>query len=408
MRPLLLLCDRHIPLPDLPETIRVTRYDPLDGLPRDAGEYDALLIRTVSPVTPATLHPPFSRLRFIGTATAGTDHVNREWLREQGIEFASSPGCNASAVGEYVATAVLLWSLESGTDLSTLRAGIVGAGHTGRAAARLLQRLGITCLLHDPPRSLKDPDFTSASLEELLGCDLISLHLPLERSGPWPTRHWLDAEKLEGGFRLVLNASRGGTLDEAALLEAKARGRVGEFILDVWEEEPQFRDRSAREAFLATPHIAGYSIQSKERATTIVLDSLFRFFGMDSPSHYHFGNRGQGFPKPSPEGVELSRQWHERSANITSPASAGGSPQDLKLQDLIRSIHPIGEYDRALRRLIGVNPEEKGRGFQRIRSDHPLRNEYPFVELDPSVAGAWPELRALGLRPGKGGPHWPW
>ena len=489
-----LLADRHIllDLTPLSQHLEVSLYDPVEGIPANVDQFDALLVRTVTPVNETTLPENPGRLSFIGSATAGLDHVDQPWLEKQGITFANSPGCNAVAVGEYVATSVLIWSLETATQLSGLTAGVVGAGHAGSAAGERLERLGLETVYYDPPREERDPAFRSSTLEEVLSCDLLTFHTPLTNDGPYPTRHWLNHDKLEiHPYKLVINAARGGIIDELALLEAKRGDQVQNYVLDVWENEPLFDDILLANALIRTPHIAGYSLQAKRKASIMVLESLFRHFGIDPPEYYFRGSEspddsisseplfGSGHPasaspssstepssptassstEPSsptassptesspdepPSGAGASSQegssaGTEPGSSLTadpskpSTISAGSDPfgsgthsgtagrsgsesrsgrgsdrnisdsflessSDGKLLDLLLHLNPIGDYDRLLTGLSGVEPAKKRVEFQKIRSGFPLRQEYAHCLIDPELLERWPVLRSLGLR----------
>ncbi|HET6528094.1 MAG TPA: NAD(P)-dependent oxidoreductase, partial [Balneolaceae bacterium] len=242
----------------LPENINLMLFDPAHGFPSEINSAHALLIRTVIPVDEQTLPDIPKNLQFVGTASAGTDHVDIKYLRENGITFADAAGCNARSVAEYVATAMLIWAEKRDQNLTTLTAGIIGAGNAGSRVIELLRKLEISTVAYDPPKEERDSNFKSASLNEVLECDILSFHTPLTTTGDYPTYHWLNGQKLSAfNFQLVINASRGGVIDEQALLNAFEKGMINDFILDVWENEPNFNQKSAEQAFIKTPHIAG-------------------------------------------------------------------------------------------------------------------------------------------------------
>jgi erythronate-4-phosphate dehydrogenase len=357
----------------IPREIEIHTFNPTEGLPETVNDYDALLVRTVNRIDESTQISRNTNIKFIGSATAGIDHVNLPWLKKQGIKFAHSPGCNASSVGEYVAVALLCWSLQSGSDLSVLRAGIIGAGHTGTVTERLLNNLSVQCVRYDPPKAAFDTEFESATLEEVLSCDILTFHTPLTYTGQWPTYHWLNREKLKNrSYQLIINAARGGVIDEEALLTDYQKGNIKDFILDVWENEPVFDDKVAKSAFISTPHIAGYSIQSKQEATRIVMGSLCKFFGIPS--------QGFRFTPPAPPAPEINSEYDNRD-----------------LQSLIRELNPIYDYTRRLSSLIDLSSDEKKRRFQQIRTEFPLRHEHPYYKLDENLLRKYPALRALGF-----------
>lgn len=369
-----LLADKQILLTDeqLPASVLLTRFDPTEGIPADVGDYDALFVRTVSPIDETTIPSNPKKLRFIGSATAGFDHVDQNWLSDCDIEFAYAPGCNASSVGEYVAVSILVWALKTGTDLSTLTVGIIGAGHTGTAVAKHLTNMNINFKNYDPPRQARESSFNSVDINEILACDLLTFHTPLTTAGEWPTKHWLNDSKLRNRtFSLIINAARGGVIDEKDLYRSFKKGKIQNYILDVWENEPYFDDKIAENAWFHTPHIAGYSIQSKQRAATMLMEALSNSFGFQYPEY----NADQPLTR-----AELP---------------VGDAKPDL-LQILL-NLHPIAEYDRMFAKLIGLNPDMKPRAFQKIRTGYPLRHEHPIYQLEPEIMERFPILKALGF-----------
>ncbi len=261
----------------IPDNFELETYDPDQGFPEDITQYDALLIRTVTKLNPETL-PEAGNLKFVGSATAGFDHVDVDHLKSLGIEFARSEGCNANAVAEYVLAAIYRWGKLRDEQVKDLKIGVVGCGNTGGSLIGYLKKLGIVYVPYDPPKADRQENFKSAELDELLTCDILSFHTPLTKDEPHPTYHICGKEWLGHGFKLIINASRGGVVDETALLEAKRLGLVRDFVLDVWENEPVFSDEIADQSFIATPHIAGYSRKAKWKASEIVVQKMMEFF----------------------------------------------------------------------------------------------------------------------------------
>jgi len=356
----------------MPDSIDLRLYDPADGLPGDLDQADALLVRTVTKVNKHTLNPVPKRLKFVGTGSAGTDHVDNRFLRSHNITFAHSAGCNADSVAEYVVTGLLIWAEQREVDLSKECIGIVGVGHVGRALKKKLDRLGWEYVLYDPPRELRDDSFNSASLPDLLECSILTFHTPLTREGNHPTYHWLDREKLAGReFKLVINTSRGEVIDEEAVLDAMDAGTVGDIIIDVWNDEPLFHDRTARRAFIATPHIAGYSKQSKFRATAMVVEALCDHFSLN------------------PTGLSLQ---HEETPALSEDAF---DPEELTPAGLLCRLHPINDYRQLLMKLVGFEEEQKRTGFYRARTCLPYRNEYPYLRIPEEYLDKYSVLNTL-------------
>lgn len=348
----------------IPEGVMLHRYNPSDGLPDGVTDYDALLIRTVTAINPETL-PNRGKLKFIGTATAGFDHVDRAYLNERGIQFASSEGCNANAVGLYVATVLLKWSVDRNINLRDLKVGIVGCGHTGGRARAHLEGLGVAVAGYDPPKEEREEGFMSVSEEELLDCEILTFHTPLTsgEKEEYPTKHICSHDWLSRGFRVIINAARGGVVDEQALREAKQAGLIGDYILDVWEDEPLFSDLSAENATIATPHIAGYSIESKLRASELVVNQMLEYFQIEANGKSMRDKRSN----------EESRNEEEDSAKRLELLSQKFDIPEVA--NRLWTLSNIEYYDRELRKLCGESDPVKAKSFAALRSETKLRTE---------------------------------
>mgnify|MGYP005811783145 CR=1 FL=1 len=243
----------------------------------DVRNCDVLLVRSVTRVDESLLAG--TAVRFVGSATAGVDHVDETYLRTAGIAFSAAPGCNARPVAEYVVAAVLAWA--GPRRVRGLRAGVVGCGHVGRAVAALLGALGMQCLGNDPPRVTAEGAVGYVDLETALAADVVTLHVPLTRAGSWPTENLLGAAALERlkPRALFVNAARGGVVDEAALHALLGRPGAPAVVVDCWRGEPRVA-RALRDAvFIATPHIAGHTVEARTRATAMLHGWLAAAFG---------------------------------------------------------------------------------------------------------------------------------
>ncbi len=276
--------DSHIPhIQGLIEPRAEVLYLEPGEITRDAvRDADALIVRTRTRCDAALLDG--SRVRFIGSATIGTDHIDLDYCAARGITVRNAPGCNAPAVAQWVLAAIHAWM--QARDISTadgLTLGIVGVGHIGSIVARWGRELGFTVLLNDPPREHGD-GFSGdifSSLDELQRhCDIITFHTPLTRDGQWPTWHLCDQAFLDGltRCRLLIDAARGPIADNAALLQWH-----GDVALDCWENEPNISRELLEKAVVATPHIAGYSAEGKQRGTAMMLEALNEFYGWNIP-----------------------------------------------------------------------------------------------------------------------------
>ena len=233
-----------------------------------------------------------SSVLLVATATIGYDHLDTRWLEQHGIAWANCPGCNASSVGQYVNSNLLQLKRQRGVDLKACTLGIVGVGHVGTAVLRSVTEgkpgapLGLRrILLCDPPRQqagdAPPEGYEWCSMERIREeADIITFHTPLTTDGPYPTHHMADATFFSRLLRkpVIINAARGGVIDERALLQAMDEGHVNDVVIDTWENEPHVDEELLRRAFIATPHIAGYSADGKANATRMTLRHVCRFF----------------------------------------------------------------------------------------------------------------------------------
>ena len=243
---------------------------------------DALIVRTRTVCNRELLEG--SQVKFIATATIGYDHIDTEYCREAGITWTNCPGCNAGSVEQYVHSVLLLLKREKGLDLEKSTIGIVGVGHVGSRVKRMAEGLGMKVLLNDPPRA-EQGESGFVDLETIAReCDVITFHTPLSRDGKYATFHLVNDEFLLSLKRTpyIVNSSRGEVVDTDALLAALATGKVRDVVIDTWENEPDINQELLDAAFLATPHIAGYSADGKANATRMSLEALCRFFHIEA------------------------------------------------------------------------------------------------------------------------------
>lgn len=337
--------------------------------PADVADADALLVRSVTRVDQALLAG--SRVRFVGSATIGADHLDVDYLRSAGIACATAPGCNATAVVDYVCSAIaavpeLLERLVSGG-----RVAVVGGGNVGARLARRLRRAGIDVRVVDPWLQPPQP-WPLIGMSALDRCDLICVHTPLTRSGPYPTYHLFDAERLDRlrPGTVLLNAGRGPVIDRAALAQRLARGDMAA-VLDVWEHEPDLTPELVEAVALGTPHIAGYSDDGKLAGSLAVWRAWCRLQRIPLPAE-------PSLP-PAPE--------------LVLPEASSGT---ALIRAACLAAYDIRSDDRALRRVAATG--DAAAGFDRLRSEYPLRREYGTRPL-PTSLGATERrlLSAWGL-----------
>jgi erythronate-4-phosphate dehydrogenase len=332
----------------------------------DLQDIDVLLVRSVTQVNEALLQG--SPVRFVGTATSGFDHVDRDYLTQSSTGFCHAPGSNANSVVEYVfaAIAAIGDKLEALVEGGSL--GIIGYGNIGKLLAARCEALGIRYRVYDP--WLQSETVTNGtSLDNVLTCDVISIHAELTRRQPWPSFHLLDVEQLAtlGEDTLLINAGRGETIDNQALLQLRQRGEGPLSVLDVWEGEPSMLPGLLESVTLGTAHIAGYSLDGKVLATNMLRDAVAEYF--------------------QPGCTETSRG--------PEPAPIIEVPEGLRGPSLLRwalsSRYEIGVDDALLREAAAGTAVVASMAFDQLRKTYRARRELFGSCL--SVAG--PEQKQL-------------
>ena len=240
---------------------------------------DVLLVRSVTTVNESLLSS--TPVRFVGSATSGIDHIDVRYLNDSGIDFAYAGGANANSVVEYVLSAIAAVEDRLERLLQGETCGIVGYGRVGKALAMRFRALGIACRVYDP--WLERSNVPGAvELKEALACNVVCLHPALTNKAPHPSRHLLNRDTLpllQPGA-LLINAARGGVIDNLALLAHLEAGTDLLTVLDVWEDEPHINIALLKQVTLATPHIAGYSLDSKLVATRMLASAMAMALGL--------------------------------------------------------------------------------------------------------------------------------
>lgn len=374
-----ILADENIPLVEaFFGSFGEIRRQPGRAFSADAlAEADVLLVRSVTRVNADLLAG--SPVRFVGTCTIGTDHLDQDYLAAADIAWASAPGCNARGVVDYVLGSLLALAEVAGCRLDERCYGVVGAGQVGSRLVEVLRGLGCRVLVCDPPRQEREGgDFVS--LDEVLEhCDAISLHTPLSADGRWPTRHLLDVERLArlrpGAW--LINASRGAVVDNAALHALLMRRPDVEAVLDVWEGEPLVDVALAERCRIATPHIAGYSLEGKARGTAQIYRAFCAHLGLQ--------------PELELDSL-LPEAWLPQ---LTLHADAD---PDWAVAALCRAVYDPRRDDADFRRSLRGGEPERRAEFDRLRKAYPPRREIPGLKVE--LRGQAPELaariRALG------------
>ncbi len=289
---------------------------------------DALFIRTRNRCDAALLDG--SQCRFIGTATIGTDHIDLPYCASRGITAVNAPGCNAPAVAQYVMASILAIA---NRPIEQYTIGIIGVGHVGSIVERWARRMGMEALVNDPPRQAAEGGDNWSTLDEIAErADIITVHTPLDDT----TRHLLDDAYISTFRRspIVINAARGPVADTDALIRGIDSGKIHHLVIDCWENEPDISRELLRRATIATPHIAGYSLEGKIRAARMVLDEFSRTFSLPH--------------------IEMPQSAPAGAASKVSPAA------------IARSYHPEDDTAR-----LKAAPET----FETLRNTYALRHE---------------------------------
>lgn len=242
---------------------------------------DILIVRTRTRCDRRLLQG--SSVRLIVTATIGYDHIDTAYCQSAGISWTNCPGCNAASVCRYVMNALTVTHrLQPG-----LTVGIVGVGHVGTLVAQAALDHGMHVLLCDPPRRDRGDTFARHEWTDMeriaAGADIITFHTPLTAQPPYPTHHLADSAFFHSLQRkpLIINASRGAVVDNAALLAGIDEGLVADAVIDTWEGEPDHLNLDLlKRVAIGTPHIAGYSANGKANATRMSLMAVARFLGV--------------------------------------------------------------------------------------------------------------------------------
>lgn len=317
-------------------------YLPGDKIgPEDVRDADVLMVRTRTKCNADLLEG--SKVKFIATATIGTDHIDFPYCDSKGIVVRNAPGCNAGGVMEYVFSALYGLASRKSISLQGDTIGIIGVGHVGSLIERMGRALGFKILKCDPPRAEAEGSFGFCDLEYLLqNSQIVTLHVPLDET----TRGMANSEFFSlmqpGAF--FINAARGEVVCDDALKAAIPK--LGPVIIDTWNHEPDIDLDLMAKVAIATPHIAGYSYQGKQNGTAAAVRAVAHYFGITEL--YEF------FPKtdlPENEAVKLDLKDLNQG----------------EIASVLQYNYPIFTDDFMLR----LNPEN----FDKLRSEYNYRRE---------------------------------
>ncbi len=353
-------------------------------------EADILLVRSVSLVDRKLLEG--SRVRFVGTATIGTDHIDLEYLKEKEIGFASAPGSNAQSVAEYVLAGLLVLGKRLGFSLHEKTLGVVGVGNVGRKVVKLARAMGTEVLLNDPPlaREMNDPSKRGAyepsaqifvPLDRLLEADIITLHVPLTFEGVDATVRLFDEFRISRMKKgsILINTSRGRVVEAQGLRKALENKHLSACVLDVWENEPVIDCELLQQLAIGTPHIAGYSFDGKINGAEMIYLAVCRYFDLQPA-----WNRNEAL--------------HDTTLRKVMLDSADSSRDEI-VRKVIKECYDIERDDAHLRLMLSLPENDRKTHFKKLRAEYPKRREfYATTIFIPSQHQQYADLfSALGF-----------
>jgi len=348
--------------------------------PGVVADADVLLVRSITLVGDDLLTG--SKVRFVGTATIGFDHIDTEYLSQNNIGFASAPGSNANSAAEYVIAALLNNAEQHSIDLEGKSIGIIGVGNVGSKVAKKCEALGMRLYLNDPPLQRQTGDSKYLPIENLFDCDFVTLHTPLTFEGEDKTFHLADDKffkSLKKGC-IFINASRGGVVDSGALKAAIEESRLQAVVLDVWENEPNIDAELLEMVDIGTPHIAGYSLDGKIAGMIMIYKAACEYFGLEAK-----------FDIDSFLSVPAIPELRINTQSV--------SEQDALL-GIVEKIYDIKADDVRMRRMLEESAMERGKYFDSLRKTYPVRREFQNTQiiLENPCLGLAEKLAGIGFK----------
>jgi erythronate-4-phosphate dehydrogenase len=289
-----------------PPPFQLTRYDTVEHLNQLLPEQHILLCRSTLKVTRE--HLQHHQLRFVATASSGTDHIDEEYLQSRNITLIDAKGCNASSVADYVVSCLAILSQKQ--LIKNKSAAIIGFGRVGTEVSRRLDNLGYKIHTYDPLKAALDCQFESCPIELLSECGLLFIHADLHDTMPHPSRHLVNGALLNQlqPECIIINASRGEIVHEEALLKVQHKLI---YCTDVYSHEPNINPKIVKYATIATPHIAGHSLEAKYLAVSMVSEQLHQHYGLPKPRYAK--------PTPPMPMTHVYSTWEERVLSLYHP-----------------------------------------------------------------------------------------
>ncbi len=344
-----------------------------DITPEVVRDVAILLVRSITRVNRGLLTG--SAVRFVATATIGEDHIHKGYIEEQGIAFSGAPGCNANSVGQYIVSALVVLAERFEFRLDGMTLGIVGVGNVGSRVLKKATAMGMKCVLNDPPLARQTGDAKFRPIEEVLDCDIVTLHVPYAKEGSDATHHLAGEtfiRKMKPGA-ILINSSRGPVADGEALKRAMDDGQLKACVLDVWENEPNADVDLLERVTIGTPHIAGYSFDGKVNGTRQIYEAACKWLGRAptwDPSPL----------LPEPECPEVA-------------VPGDGADTQAAVRKAVLEVYDVRRDYRAMRALLETPETERGAAFDLLRKQYPRRRE--FFNTVGAVAPSNPELEAM-------------
>jgi erythronate-4-phosphate dehydrogenase len=359
---------------------RVTALDTSEITKDTVRNADILIVRSETKVNRDLLEG--SSVKFVGTVTIGTDHVDEEYLTKNGITFVSAPGSNSNSVSEYITAALLELAYSKGFSLNEKTVGIVGVGNVGSKVWRKVEALGMKVLLNDPPLQRQGSRYPLHSLNELMEADIVTLHVPLTQVGNDVTYHLFDENrirKMKHGA-ILFNTSRGAVVETEGLKRALFNKHLAAAVFDVWEGEPNISPSLLELVTLGSPHIAGYSLDGKVNALQVNYEAVCRFLSLPSNRDINTFIQYPVLPEIKIDTIKLSIEQ--------------------ALHKIVKECYDICLDDQLLRQLKSIPNIERGEYFQKLRAEYRIRRE--FVNSTVSIPNTEKEitdvLRTLGFK----------
>lgn len=335
---------------------------------------DVLLVRSVTKVNQSLLK--HSHVRFVGSATIGVDHIDREYLQSRNIKFCNSPGANADSVVDYDLAAMVSYCNDRNLELDQLTVGIIGVGNVGGRLAKRLQAAGIETVLNDPPKALAGGDGFS-SLEQAMACDIVCVHTPLTHEGYFPTYRLINQSNIDA-FNpngLIISAGRGGVIEEKALAGFIDKNNLV-LACDVWEGEPEIDIALLQKSYVGTPHIAGYSIEGKSRGTWMLYQEFCRWLGQ------------------VPE-----KSFEQQTPMVNQLALDYGDSLMQALTKAVSAVYDIhSDNNRAKEALFDAEDKNRAPVFDQLRKEYPERREFSSCLISQGSESQLSWLKALGFK----------